>query len=501
MLGTLSWYSWGSVYAVRSGNRTVLCLTFVKRFHSSGPPVDPVSVPCARRYRPGGSHSISGSSAMSGADGVPNPVLHVSGNPESAPRPDAVPSEPPTSAVAMPTGLQPQAHVRQPSRAAGNTGPSQPLPSDAFLLPVAVASSSSPDGQPQPGRGHVRAPSKQAAADHGGGRRSIRTHARAPSRYVMDADQQVHPTATFQLPSGVQDDDEPSGGRPRKDPQDLARKDRALPSAKQAALEQHMARSADSQLVVASPAPESRHSSGTGSNGASVKAGPAEPRSMKGGEARHRNGSPVSPGGDHRLQERRQVVARSSPVGVKPRLFVSLMIVTDVALCVYSMYLNGWQFESFSTNPLLGPSSSVLDGMGAKDTGRIRAGEWWRLVTAMCLHSYGLASAPESLALPLTCSQRGPPPGRQHVDAVAARRLPRAGVRVRARRHRLRARGHQRRHPQRPVPADADLGRGIRRPVRVAGRPLRLVAAAPTLLCPTDVVVVVAQGTLHITTG
>ncbi|XXQ33582.1 rhomboid protease [Plasmodiophora brassicae] len=108
---------------------------------------------------------------------------------------------------------------------------------------------------------------------------------------------------------------------------------------------------------------------------------------MKGGEARHRNGSPVSPGGDHRLQERRQVVARSSPVGVKPRLFVSLMIVTDVALCVYSMYLNGWQFESFSTNPLLGPSSSVLDGMGAKDTGRIRAGEWWRLVTAMCLHS------------------------------------------------------------------------------------------------------------------
>lgn len=334
---------------------------------------------------------------MSGADGVPNPVLHVSGNPESAPRPDAVPSESPMSAVAMPTGLPPQAHVRQPSRAAANSGPSQPLPSDAFLLPVAVASSSSPDGQPQPGRGHVRAPSKQAAPDHGGGRRSIRTHARAPSRYVMDADQQVHPTATFQLPSGVQDDEEPSGGRPRKDPQDLARKDRALPSAKQAALEQHMARSADSQLVVASPVPESRHSSGTGSNGASVKAGPAEPRSMKGGEARHRNGSPVSPGGDHRLQERRQF-ARSSPVGVKPRLFVSLMIVTDVALCVYSMYLNGWQFESFSTNPLLGPSSSVLDGMGAKDTGRIRAGEWWRLVTAMCLHSYGLASAPESLA-------------------------------------------------------------------------------------------------------
>lgn len=63
------------------------------------------------------------------------------------------------------------------------------------------------------------------------------------------------------------------------------------------------------------------------------------------------------------------------------------MIIVNVAAFTYSMYQNHWRFESFSDNPTFGPSAAVLDDLGAKDSAKIRAGEWWRFITAAFLHA------------------------------------------------------------------------------------------------------------------
>jgi membrane associated rhomboid family serine protease len=67
--------------------------------------------------------------------------------------------------------------------------------------------------------------------------------------------------------------------------------------------------------------------------------------------------------------------------------FCGCMITVDLAVLIYSIYLNGWTFESFNRNPMLGPSTSVLTQMGAKDTPLIRHGQWYRLLSAMFLHA------------------------------------------------------------------------------------------------------------------
>merc|ERR1719397_1483514 len=41
------------------------------------------------------------------------------------------------------------------------------------------------------------------------------------------------------------------------------------------------------------------------------------------------------------------------------------------------MYVNGWRFEAFQLNPMIGPSLQTLFDCGAKDTARIQDGEYW----------------------------------------------------------------------------------------------------------------------------
>lgn len=69
------------------------------------------------------------------------------------------------------------------------------------------------------------------------------------------------------------------------------------------------------------------------------------------------------------------------------QMFVWLMILLNTGVFLWSMFLNDWQFEPLSINPTLGPSASVLDDLGAKNTPKIvQDNEWHRLFTPMFLH-------------------------------------------------------------------------------------------------------------------
>jgi len=72
-------------------------------------------------------------------------------------------------------------------------------------------------------------------------------------------------------------------------------------------------------------------------------------------------------------------------VGEQPqhslRIFIYLVSLADIVLMVVEMWQNKWQFESLKVNPMLGPSADTLLLLGAKETGRIRQGQWWRLIT------------------------------------------------------------------------------------------------------------------------
>jgi len=67
--------------------------------------------------------------------------------------------------------------------------------------------------------------------------------------------------------------------------------------------------------------------------------------------------------------------------------FTFSIIVANILVFVYIMWLSSWQFESLNINPLIGPSATVLDTMGAKNTPKIVNGDWWRLFTPMYLHA------------------------------------------------------------------------------------------------------------------
>ncbi|XP_010448779.1 PREDICTED: RHOMBOID-like protein 7 [Camelina sativa] len=56
--------------------------------------------------------------------------------------------------------------------------------------------------------------------------------------------------------------------------------------------------------------------------------------------------------------------------------------------CLAKKFLGRFSFESFKSNPLLGPSSSTLEKMGALAWGKIvQRGQVWRLLTCMWLHA------------------------------------------------------------------------------------------------------------------
>ncbi|KAF3775723.1 RHOMBOID-like protein 1 [Nymphaea thermarum] len=82
---------------------------------------------------------------------------------------------------------------------------------------------------------------------------------------------------------------------------------------------------------------------------------------------------------------------------------IPLFVLANIALFALTMYVNDcpksgkdcvgeflgrFAFQPFNENPLLGPSSSTLDKMGALLVNKVVQGdEWWRLVTCMWLHA------------------------------------------------------------------------------------------------------------------
>jgi membrane associated rhomboid family serine protease len=68
-------------------------------------------------------------------------------------------------------------------------------------------------------------------------------------------------------------------------------------------------------------------------------------------------------------------------------IFTYLTILINLILFLWSLGKGDWKFESFNVNPTLGPSFQVLVDCGAKVTSLIVAGDWWRLIAPMYLHS------------------------------------------------------------------------------------------------------------------
>jgi len=76
-----------------------------------------------------------------------------------------------------------------------------------------------------------------------------------------------------------------------------------------------------------------------------------------------------------------------SEVNLYKPYFTYTMIVVNTIMFVITMFVANWQFDSFTNNPMIGPTSTVLDTMGAKDEPELVAGQWWRLFSPMFLHA------------------------------------------------------------------------------------------------------------------
>jgi len=66
--------------------------------------------------------------------------------------------------------------------------------------------------------------------------------------------------------------------------------------------------------------------------------------------------------------------------------FIVLVSLVDITILIYEIiYNNG--FAPFLDNPWFGPSKDTLVDLGAKFTPKLVIGEWWRLLTAIFIHS------------------------------------------------------------------------------------------------------------------
>lgn len=66
--------------------------------------------------------------------------------------------------------------------------------------------------------------------------------------------------------------------------------------------------------------------------------------------------------------------------------FMIFALLLNVVLFIYTMSVADWQIADYQLNPMIGPTADILDQVGAKNTQRILAGEWWRLFSPMWLH-------------------------------------------------------------------------------------------------------------------
>jgi membrane associated rhomboid family serine protease len=65
-----------------------------------------------------------------------------------------------------------------------------------------------------------------------------------------------------------------------------------------------------------------------------------------------------------------------------------LLILSHIAMMIYSFQINNWKMETMDVNPLAGPSSESLLKLGGLNTREmLETGSWYRLLTATFLHA------------------------------------------------------------------------------------------------------------------
>jgi len=86
----------------------------------------------------------------------------------------------------------------------------------------------------------------------------------------------------------------------------------------------------------------------------------------------------------------KQIIATSPKtrrVRQKKPYFTHIVFFACMGMFLYTMYYNGWKFEDYDNNPMIGPSLQTLLSCGAKDTSLIQNGEYWRLISSCFLHA------------------------------------------------------------------------------------------------------------------
>ncbi|XXQ31980.1 rhomboid protease [Plasmodiophora brassicae] len=109
--------------------------------------------------------------------------------------------------------------------------------------------------------------------------------------------------------------------------------------------------------------------------------------------------SSARPRGDHmeglKDNDRANRLAQGASLAVAPpeheqwwtqRYLTITIIAVNTVVFVATLYVANFVFEPVGTNPMIGPSSSVLDEIGAKDVPAIHNGQWYRLFTTAFVH-------------------------------------------------------------------------------------------------------------------
>ena len=82
-----------------------------------------------------------------------------------------------------------------------------------------------------------------------------------------------------------------------------------------------------------------------------------------------------------------QFLEESSQGSNRP-FFTFIIMTVCTGFMIASIAINDWSIESFSVNPMIGPSADTLVVMGAKDSALIvQYHEVWRLISPMVLHA------------------------------------------------------------------------------------------------------------------